>query len=119
MPYFATKVLLGPQGVSKIMPVGELDAFEKAAFDSMLPQLKSEIQKVCVWGGEDRGALRSSALCVPGLPSVKQSALFGLPLCMMAGLVFPLQPLQLCPNKQTSPLPPPPFFPQGVDFARA
>lgn len=45
VPYFATKILLGPQGVSKIMPVGEMDAFEKAAFDSMLPQLKSEIQK--------------------------------------------------------------------------
>ncbi|GFR40679.1 hypothetical protein Agub_g1270, partial [Astrephomene gubernaculifera] len=44
-PFFASKVLLGPQGVQKVMGLGELDAFEKAAFDSMLPQLKAEIQK--------------------------------------------------------------------------
>jgi malate dehydrogenase len=33
------------QGVAKVLGVGEIDAFEKAAFDSMLPQLKSEIKK--------------------------------------------------------------------------
>jgi malate/lactate dehydrogenase len=33
------------QGVAKVLGVGEIDAFEKAAFDSMLPQLKAEIKK--------------------------------------------------------------------------
>lgn len=45
VPFFSSKVLLGPNGVAKILPVGEMDAFEKAAFDAMLPQLKAEIQK--------------------------------------------------------------------------
>ena len=44
-PYFATKVLLGPSGVAKVLSTGELDSFEKAAFDGMLPQLKGEIKK--------------------------------------------------------------------------
>ncbi len=45
MPYFASKVLLGPHGVSKVMGLGELDAFEQAALQAMLPQLQSEVQK--------------------------------------------------------------------------
>ncbi|KAG2483831.1 hypothetical protein HYH03_017354 [Edaphochlamys debaryana] len=45
VPYFATKVLLGPQGVAKVMGMGELDSFEKAALQAMIPQLKGEIQK--------------------------------------------------------------------------
>ena len=44
-PFFASKVLLGPNGVAKVMGLGELDAFEQAAMAAMLPQLKSEIQK--------------------------------------------------------------------------
>lgn len=45
VPFFASKVLLGPHGVAKVMGLGELDAFEAAALQAMLPQLKSEIQK--------------------------------------------------------------------------
>lgn len=45
VPYFASKVLLGPQGVAKVLGVGELDAFEKAALEALLPQLKAEIAK--------------------------------------------------------------------------
>ncbi len=44
-PFFASKVLLGPQGVAKVLGLGELDAFEKAAFETMLPELKSQIAK--------------------------------------------------------------------------
>lgn len=44
-PYFATKVLLGPAGVAKVLGTGEIDAFEKANFDGMLVQLKGEIKK--------------------------------------------------------------------------
>ncbi len=43
--FFSSKVLLGPQGVSKVLGLGELDAFEKAAFDAMLPELKDQINK--------------------------------------------------------------------------
>ncbi|GLC38629.1 hypothetical protein PLESTB_000454100 [Pleodorina starrii] len=45
VPFFASKVLLGPHGVAKVMGLGELDAFETAALQAMLPQLKTEIQK--------------------------------------------------------------------------
>ncbi|KAG2433526.1 hypothetical protein HYH02_012644 [Chlamydomonas schloesseri] len=45
VPFFASKVLLGPNGVAKVMGLGEMDAFEQAAMAAMLPQLKSEIQK--------------------------------------------------------------------------
>ncbi len=45
LPFFASKVLLGPQGIAKVLGVGELDAFEKAALEAMLPQLKGEIAK--------------------------------------------------------------------------
>jgi len=45
VPYFASKILLGPQGVSKITGLGELDAFEKASFDTMLAELKGSIKK--------------------------------------------------------------------------
>ena len=44
-PYFATKVLLGPAGVAKILSTGELDSFEKAGFEGMIGQLKGEIKK--------------------------------------------------------------------------
>jgi malate dehydrogenase len=45
VPFFASKVLLGPHGVSKVLGVGEMDAFERAAFDAMLPELKGQIAK--------------------------------------------------------------------------
>eukprot|EP00197_Chlamydomonas_leiostraca_P014622 CAMPEP_0202865856 /NCGR_PEP_ID=MMETSP1391-20130828/6555_1 /ASSEMBLY_ACC=CAM_ASM_000867 /TAXON_ID=1034604 /ORGANISM="Chlamydomonas leiostraca, Strain SAG 11-49" /LENGTH=360 /DNA_ID=CAMNT_0049545739 /DNA_START=28 /DNA_END=1110 /DNA_ORIENTATION=+ len=45
VPFFSSKVLLGPHGVAKVLGVGEMDAFEKASFDAMVPQLKTEIQK--------------------------------------------------------------------------
>jgi malate dehydrogenase len=45
VPYFATKVLLGPTGVTKIMGTGEIDAFEKNAFEAMLAELKGSIKK--------------------------------------------------------------------------
>lgn len=45
VPYFATKCLLGPAGVAKVLATGELDSFEKAGFEGMLVQLKGEIKK--------------------------------------------------------------------------
>ncbi len=45
VPFFASKVLLGPQGVAQVLGLGELDAFEKAALEAMLPELKAQIKK--------------------------------------------------------------------------
>ncbi|GGY97729.1 malate dehydrogenase [Shewanella fodinae] len=43
-PLFAQPVLLGKQGIEKILAVGELSAFEVQARDSMLDTLKADIQ---------------------------------------------------------------------------
>jgi malate dehydrogenase len=45
VPFFASRVQLGPQGVAKVNGLGELNAFEKAALDAMLPELKAQIDK--------------------------------------------------------------------------
>ena len=44
-PYFATKVLLGKQGVERVAGTGPLSAFEKRALDAMMPELVQSIQK--------------------------------------------------------------------------
>ncbi|KAJ9515540.1 hypothetical protein QJQ45_021644 [Haematococcus lacustris] len=44
-PFFATKVLLGPQGVSQVLGLGSLDAWEQQQFEAMLPELKAQIVK--------------------------------------------------------------------------
>jgi malate dehydrogenase len=45
VPFFATKVRLGPSGVEQVLPVGDVNAFEAAALEAMLPELKAQIQK--------------------------------------------------------------------------
>lgn len=45
VPFFATKVQLGPGGVQQVMPVGATTDYEKAALEAMLPELKAQIQK--------------------------------------------------------------------------
>lgn len=41
-PYFETTVLLGSEGVERVIPFGEVSAFEKKEIDEMLPTLLSE-----------------------------------------------------------------------------
>ncbi len=43
--FFAQPVLLGKNGVEKVLPYGELSAFEKSAMDGMLETLRGDIQK--------------------------------------------------------------------------
>ena len=43
-PFFAQPVLLGKNGVEKVLPYGKLSAFEQNAMDSMLDTLKGDIQ---------------------------------------------------------------------------
>ena len=44
-PYFASPCRFGPSGVEEVLGYGELSAYEKAWFDKMMPELKSQIQK--------------------------------------------------------------------------
>lgn len=43
--FFATKVLLGPSGVSQVLPIGTINDFEKQGLEAMLPELKDQIKK--------------------------------------------------------------------------
>ncbi|WP_298722109.1 malate dehydrogenase [uncultured Oceanisphaera sp.] len=43
--FFAQPVLLGKNGVEKVLPYGEISAFEQAAMDGMLETLKGDIVK--------------------------------------------------------------------------
>ncbi|BEU04688.1 malate dehydrogenase [Agarivorans sp. OAG1] len=43
--FFAQPVRLGPQGVTEILPYGEISTFEKAAIDGMLDTLHGDIDK--------------------------------------------------------------------------
>ncbi|KAK9767396.1 Malate dehydrogenase, cytoplasmic [Basidiobolus ranarum] len=43
--YFAANVELGPEGVQKIHPVGEISEFEQKLLNEAIPQLKTNIQK--------------------------------------------------------------------------
>ncbi|KAL7575813.1 hypothetical protein ACA910_003138 [Epithemia clementina (nom. ined.)] len=44
-PFFASPCEFGPSGVEKILDFGELTPYEKAWFDKMMPDLKTQIQK--------------------------------------------------------------------------
>jgi hypothetical protein len=52
VPYFASKVLLGPEGVAKVMPIGDMSAFEKEGYEKMLPELKAQISKGIAFAAE-------------------------------------------------------------------
>jgi malate dehydrogenase len=44
-PFFASPCKFGKNGVSEVLPYGELSAYEQAWFDKMMPELKKQIQK--------------------------------------------------------------------------
>lgn len=43
--FFASPCKFGPDGVSEVLPFGELSEYEKGWFDKMLPDLQKQIQK--------------------------------------------------------------------------
>eukprot|EP00934_Nitzschia_sp_Nitz4_P009010 Nitzschia sp. Nitz4//scaffold7_size249615//200769//201874//NITZ4_001203-RA/size249615-augustus-gene-0.39-mRNA-1//-1//CDS//3329558520//9000//frame0 len=43
--YFASPCKFGPEGVSEVLPYGELSAYEQGWFDKMMPELQAQIQK--------------------------------------------------------------------------
>ena len=44
-PFFATPVLLGPNGVQKIHGIGEITAYEQKIVDAAVPELIKSIEK--------------------------------------------------------------------------
>lgn len=45
VPFFASRIQLGPEGVAKINGLGPLTDFEKHGLDAMIPELKAQIDK--------------------------------------------------------------------------
>ncbi len=43
LPYFASKVRLGPSGIEEVLGVGELTAAEKSGLEKLKPELKKSI----------------------------------------------------------------------------
>ena len=44
MPYFSSRVRLGPNGVEEFLPLGELTAFEKEGMEAMKALLTKNIE---------------------------------------------------------------------------
>ena len=53
LPFFASKVRLGPEGVEEVLPVGELTEVEQKGYQEMLPQLKGNIDKGVAFANEN------------------------------------------------------------------
>ena len=43
LPYFATKVRLGPNGAEEVLPLGKLTPFEEKGVQELIPVLKKNI----------------------------------------------------------------------------
>lgn len=43
--FFASKVLLGTEGVEKILPLGNLNDFETKAVEALVPELQGSVKK--------------------------------------------------------------------------
>jgi malate dehydrogenase len=49
-PFFSTRVQLGTDGVERVLPFGNISAFEKATLDEMLPTLIEQVRPVHLRG---------------------------------------------------------------------
>ncbi len=45
LPFFATKVRLGPGGAEEVLPVGDITDYEKGWLEKLIPELKASIDK--------------------------------------------------------------------------
>jgi len=54
--FFSTKVELGPNGVEKILPIGEVDAVEKGLIEACIEDLKKNIAKGVAFVASNPGA---------------------------------------------------------------
>merc|ERR1719265_2288895 len=56
MPYFASKVVFGRNGIEKVLPIGALSAHEQKRLDELLPILKGEIDDGLAYAKENQFA---------------------------------------------------------------
>ena len=45
LPFFATKVRLGPGGAEEVLAVGDITDYEKGWLEKLIPELKASIDK--------------------------------------------------------------------------
>lgn len=55
LPYFATNVTLGPNGVEEIHPIGKITDYEQKLLDKCMTDLKGNIEKGEKWAKENPG----------------------------------------------------------------
>merc|ERR1712039_97491 len=53
LPYFSSKVAFGENGVSKVMPIGDMNDHEKKRLEEVLPILKGEIESGLAYAKEN------------------------------------------------------------------
>ncbi|XP_047310213.1 malate dehydrogenase, mitochondrial-like [Impatiens glandulifera] len=53
LPFFASKVRLGKNGIEEVLGLGDLTDFEKLGLESLLPELKSSIEKGIKFAHQD------------------------------------------------------------------
>ena len=53
LPYFATKVKLGPNGAEEVLPVGDITDYEKGWLEKLIPELKASIDKGIEFANKD------------------------------------------------------------------
>lgn len=56
MPYFASKVVFGRNGIEKVLPIGALSAHEQKRLDELIPILKGEIDDGLAYAKENEFA---------------------------------------------------------------
>ena len=104
LPFFASKVQLGPEGVARVEGLGALSDFEKASLEAMLPELKAQIQKAGgragdLWGlgagpGEDGGEAREGGSAQAGMRFAVGQAVPACEGCGPVPVPSPLPPKQ-------------------------
>ena len=52
LPFFATKVKLGPGGAEEVLPVGDITDYERGWLEKLIPELKASIDKGIKFAGK-------------------------------------------------------------------
>ena len=52
LPFFATKVKLGPGGAEEVLPVGDITDYERGWLEKLIPELKASIDKGIEFAGK-------------------------------------------------------------------
>ncbi len=70
LPYFATKVRLGPNGAEEVLPLGKLTPFEEKGVQELIPVLKKNIDTGVEFaqdeGGRQPRSERASEMVLTG-----------------------------------------------------